>query len=275
MNATDTHALIAAAKAKAPRALSASLPLRVVRWGGWIAAVAALVWMCGDLGLAPAKLGSDLAQLGRTFVAMWPPDSADREPQIIAALTETLAMALVGTVLAAALALPLSLLAAKTVTPQPLVHFLVRRVLDVARAIPTLVWALILVTALGLGVLAIVLAEAPMIAKVFAEMIENRKPGPIESLRASGANALQVLRYGLAPQVLPIIAGMSVFLFEVNLRASAVLGVVGAGGIGAEMEDRIRLLLLDQVCYILLLYAFVVIILDLGSQYLRRRLVEG
>jgi phosphonate transport system permease protein len=125
------------------------------------------------------------------------------------------------------------------------------------------------------GVCALVLAETPTIAKVFAEMIENRKIGPIESLRASGASPLQVMRYGLAPQVLPVLAGMSLFLFEANLRASAVLGIVGAGGIGSELEDRIRLLLLDQVAYILLLYIVVTIALDLASQAIRRKLVDG
>jgi phosphonate transport system permease protein len=208
---------------------------------------------------------------------MWPPESAGHAMQIIEALGETIMMSFLGTVLAVTFALPLALLGARTIVGQPILHFAIRRTFDVLRGIPALVWALVLVAAFGLGprvgIAAMVLAETPAIAKVFAELMENRKEGPIESLRASGACPLHILRYGLAPQILPVMAGMTLLLFEVNIRTSAALGLVGAGGIGAELEDRIRMLLLDQVAFIMILYIIMVIAIDCVSQALRRRLI--
>lgn len=250
-----------------------------LRWTGWLLGLALFVAMCADLGLAPERLATGALGLVHMIGLMWPPHAAGAEAPIMKALSETLAMAFLGTLMVVLLSLPLALLGARTVVSQPLLHFAIRRVFDVGRGIPPLVWALVLVAALGMGprvgVAAIVLGETPMMAKIFAEMLETRKPGPIEALRTSGASLWHVLRFGLVPQVLPLVAGMTLLLLEANVRTSAALGLVGAGGIGVELDDRIRLLLLDQVAWIMLVFIAIVVVIDIVSQSLRRRLIDA
>lgn len=271
--------LIAEARAIMPAALHLAWWRRALNWGGWALGISLFIAAAQDLGLGMDRLAAGAQGMARLISHMWPPNAAGSESTIIHALAQTLAMAFIGTVSTVLLALPLALIGARTVVSHPVVHFVIRLIFDVTRAIPALIWALVLVTALGMGprvgVLALVLSETPMVAKIFAEMMENRAKGPIESLRASGASFTQVLRFGLAPQVLPVIAGMSLFLFEANVRTSAAFGVVGAGGIGAELEDRIKLFMLDQVAWIMALLIVVVVLIDTLSQGLRRRLVDS
>jgi phosphonate transport system permease protein len=270
---------IAIAREIAPEAVNLPVIRQLLRQTAWALALLALAAMCWDLGLTPSAFGAGLGGLVHLIGLMWPPDAAGQAFQIVRALGETMAMAFLATLLVVTFALPLSLLGARTIVHQPVLHFAIRRLFDITRGIPALVWALVLVAAFGLGprvgVTAMVLAETPALAKMFAEMMENRRIGPIESLRAAGASPLQVLRYGLAPQMLPVMAGMALLLFEANVRTSAALGLVGAGGIGTELEDRIRLLLLDEVAFIMLLYIAMVIAIDLVSQTLRRRLIDA
>jgi phosphonate transport system permease protein len=277
MIAAEIRDPIAFAREIAPGALGPSFAQRLLRLALFTAAVLMFAAMCWDLGLSPAALIAGVGGLGHLVTLMWPPEAAGHEMQIIEALGQTIMMSFLGTVLAVTFALPLSLLGARNIVSQPALHFAIRRLFDILRGIPALVWALVLVAAFGLGprvgIAAMVLAETPAIAKIFAEVMENRKEGPIESLRASGASPFQILRFGLAPQILPVMAGMALLLFEVNIRTSAALGLVGAGGIGAELEDRIRMLLLDQVAFIMILYIVMVIAIDCLSQALRRRLI--
>jgi phosphonate transport system permease protein len=270
---------IAIAREIAPEAVNLPVIRQLLRQSAWALALLALAAMCWDLGLTPSAFSAGLGGLAHLIGLMWPPDAAGQAFQIVRALGETMAMAFLATLLVVTFALPLSLLGARTIVHQPALHFAIRRLFDITRGIPALVWALVLVAAFGLGprvgVTAMVLAETPALAKMFAEMMENRRIGPIESLRAAGASPLQVLRYGLAPQMLPVMAGMALLLFEANVRTSAALGLVGAGGIGTELEDRIRLLLLDEVAFIMLLYIAMVIAIDLVSQTLRRRLIDA
>lgn len=248
-------------------------------WAAWLGAVALFLLMCADLGISISRLAAGVAGLGKLLAAMWPPTAAGNARVIVAALGQTLAMAFLGTVLVLLTSLPLALLGARTVVRQPVLHFTIRRLFDMTRVIPALVWALLLVAAFGLGprvgIAAIVLAETPAVAKIFAEIFENRREGIIESLRASGASPVQILRYGLLPQVLPVLVGMALLLFETNVRTAAGLGLVGAGGIGIELDDRIQMFLLDQVAWIMLLFIAIVALIDTLSQWLRRRLIDA
>jgi ABC-type methionine transport system permease subunit len=150
--------------------------------------------------------------------------------------------------------LPLGVIGAKTVVSQPVLHFVFRRSLDWFRGVPSLVWALILVSAFGLGpfggVIALALADIPSLAKLFSEAIENADEKPLDGVRAAGVSPLMALRYGLAPQVVPVMASQVLFFLESNFRNAAVLGIVGAGGIGFELEERIRIFAFDQVVFI-------------------------
>jgi phosphonate transport system permease protein len=142
--------------------------------------------------------------------------------------------------------------------------------------VPALVWALIFVAAFGLGpfggVLALAIADLPGLAKLYAEAIENVDEKPIDGLRSAGAAPPVVLRYGLLPQVTPIMASQTLFYLESNFRNAAVLGIVGAGGIGFELEERIRVFAFDEVAFIVILYVICVAALDTFSQRLRQRL---
>jgi phosphonate transport system permease protein len=241
-----------------------------------LAVVAVLVKMGADLGLSPAELGKGTGRLAQLLGAMFPPSSGGQFWHILQALGETLAMAFVGTVLAALAALPLGVVGAKTVVPQPVLHFAFRRCLDLFRGVPPLVWALILVSAFGLGpvagVCALALADIPHLSKLFAESIENADSRPVDGVRATGVAPLAVVRFALLPQVAPVMASQCLFYLEANFRHAAVLGIVGAGGIGFELQERIRIYAFDQVAFIVMLYMLAVAALDTASRSLRKRL---
>lgn len=245
-------------------------------WGAWTAAAAVLVWFCIDLKLTPETMGKGFEKLMRFLAASWPPTDGGDLMRILEALAETFAMAFAGTVLGAILAVPLGLIGAKTIVPNPVAHFLLRRVLDLFRGIPALVWALILVAAVGLGpfggVIALALSDIPRLAKLFAEAIENVEESQREAMRATGAGPLATIRYGLMPQVLPVWLSQCLYFLESNFRSAAVLGIVGAGGIGFELDERIRIFAFDQVFFIIALYIVCVFVLDFLSERLRARL---
>jgi phosphonate transport system permease protein len=264
------------AMAAAPHAMRSGWNARIARVAlicGGIAAFAAMVW---DLKLADSTLFTGLDKLARFGSAAFPPSDGGQLPRILKALAETFAMAFAGTILAAIAALPLGVLGAKTVVSQPVLHFGFRRILDWFRGVPALVWALILVSAFGLGpfggVVALALADVPSLAKLFSEAIENCDDRPLEGVRSTGASPLIVLSYGLAPQVAPVMASQCLYFLESNFRNAAVLGIVGAGGIGFELEERIRIFAFDQVLFIIALYMVCVAALDTLSQKLRARL---
>ncbi len=148
--------------------------------------------------------------------------------------------------------------------------------LDLFRGVPALVWALILVSAFGLGpfpgVCALALADTPHLAKLFAESIEGVDRRPIDGVRSTGASPLSVIRLALLPQVAPMMASQCLYYLESNFRHAAVLGIVGAGGIGFELEERIRIFAFDQVVFIIALYMICVAALDTVYQQLRSRL---
>ncbi|UTP38495.1 phosphonate ABC transporter, permease protein PhnE [Phenylobacterium sp. LH3H17] len=262
------------AMAVAPRAMRPQG--RLVQAGLVVAGLAAFIAMCADLNLAPDALFAGLDKLGRFAEGALPPSDGGDPLRIVKALAETFAMAFAGTVLAALAALPLGALGAKTVVGQPVLHFAFRRALDWFRGVPALVWALILVSAFGLGpfggVIALALADIPSLAKLFSEAIENCDEKPIEGVRAAGVPPLMALRYGLAPQVTPVMASQCLFFLESNFRNAAVLGIVGAGGIGFELEERIRIFAFDEVLFIVGLYMLCVAALDTVSQRLRASL---
>jgi phosphonate transport system permease protein len=269
-------ASLAAARAIAPALVAPPLSARLKRWAGGALALGGFVWLCASIGLTPATLFAGLDKLGVFLGAMIPPSAGGDPLRVIESLGLTFAMAFAGTAMAAAFALPLGVLGAKTILSAPLAHFALRRLFDVFRGVPALVWALILVSAFGLGpfagVLALALADLPQLAKQYAEAIENADPRPQEAVRAAGGGRLSALRFGLAPQVAPVIASQSLFCLESNFRNAAVLGIVGAGGIGFELEERIRIFAFDQVAFIVILYVLCVMALDMVSARLRAAL---
>lgn len=239
-------------------------------------AAVVLVMMAIDVDFVPGRLLHGAGRLGRLIATMIPPSSGGQSLRILRSLGETVAMAFVATLLAAVMALPLGVLGAKTVVSQPVLHFLFRRVLDLFRGVPALVWALILVSAFGLGpfagVCALALADIPNLAKLFAESIENADVKPIEGVRSAGAPSLAVVRLGLLSQVAPVMASQCLYFLEANFRSAAILGIVGAGGIGFELGERIRVFAFNIAAFIIILYMVTVALLDFASRALRQRL---
>jgi phosphonate transport system permease protein len=186
---------------------------------------------------------------------------------------ETLSIALLGTTLAAFLALPFSLLAARNVIPSVLLRFPTRRFFDSIRGVDTLIWALVWINVVGLGpfagVLAIASSDFGAFGKLFSEAIETADRKPVEGVRAAGGSALHEVRFALLPQVLPVIAGQVLYFIESNTRSATIIGIVGAGGIGLQLAEQIRVLEWQHVSFLIFMILVAVAVIDFVSKRLR------
>jgi phosphonate transport system permease protein len=205
---------------------------------------------------------------------MLPPDFSDA-PRWVKPLLDTFAMSVAGTALAIALALPLAFLAARNITPGITAWQMARAVLNGLRAVPELIFGIVLVAAVGFGALPGVLAlgihSAGMVGKFFAEAFELADRAPIEAARAAGASSMQVVTHGILPQVLPRLADTAIYRWEYNFRASMVLGMVGAGGIGTELVGSLRIMQYRTVSSLMLVILILVTGVDALSSWLRRK----
>jgi phosphonate transport system permease protein len=206
---------------------------------------------------------------------MVPPDPSVLGNALHGAI-QTIQIAIVGTVVAAVLALPVGFAAARNAAP-PWLFYGSRLVLNAFRAVDTLVYALFFVAAVGLGpfpgVLAVIVYTTTVLAKLYSEAIEAIEPGPVEAVRATGATPLQVLRWGVLPQLVPQFLSFTLYRFETNIRAAAILGFVGAGGIGFYVQTYLRLLNYPAAASVLLVLVVLVMMVDFASSRLRARLV--
>ncbi len=238
-------------------------------------ALAFALWWTGFFDLERLVTGS--SKLGWLLQFMFPPAHNGWLGEFSLALAETLAMAFFGTLLAFVIAVPVGFLGAKNVIPNWLFHFSLRRTLDGIRGVDTLIWALIFVNVVGLGpfagILAIAVADVGVLSKLFAEAIENVDRRQIEGVRATGAGRVQTMRFGILPQVLPVILSNTLYFFESNTRSATILGVVGAGGIGQQLSDRIRVNNWDEVMFIVLMILATVYVIDIVSRQLRVRII--
>ena len=238
-----------------------------------LAALVVFVLGLVDLDFSPSRLLSGLNQLGWITLMMIPPDPGASLPAYLSALGETLSIALLGTTIAAVFALPVSLLAARNIIPSNLLRFPVRRILDSIRGVDTLIWALVWINVVGLGpfagVLAIAVSDFGAFGKLFSEAIEAADRKQVEGIRASGGNALHEIRFGLMPQVLPVIAGQVLYFIESNTRSATIIGIVGAGGIGLQLAEQIRVLEWQKVSFLILMILVAVAAIDWISSKLR------
>jgi len=231
------------------------------------------IYAAWRLGFNLDRLGSGLAQLGHFVVMMVPPDPGTQLPLYIHALGETLAIAFLGTLGGAVLAAPFGFLAAKNVIPNIFGHFLVRRVLDAVRGVDRLIWALIYVTVVGLGpfagILAIATASFGELGKLFSEAVEALDKKPVEGVISTGGSGLEAVRFGMLPQVLPVLASQLLYYFESNSRQSTIVGIVGAGGLGLHLAEQIRVLEWQKVSFLILMMLVMVGVIDFISSRLR------
>jgi phosphonate transport system permease protein len=216
--------------------------------------------------------GPAFAQLFREMV---PPDFS-RFQHWLKPLLDTLAMSVAGTVLAVVFSLPLALLAASNTSPHAVVYQSCRLMLSFLRSVPEIIMGIIFVAAVGFGalpgVLALGLHSVGMVGKFYAEAIEHVDPRPIEAARAAGASPFQVITHAVLPQVLPQLADITIYRWEYHFRASAVLGIVGAGGIGFELIAALRMIEYAQVSAILLTILACVVVVDGLGAWLRDKL---
>jgi phosphonate transport system permease protein len=253
------------------------LAVRLRQRGLWLAFFAALLFGLWWIDASPLRVWDGLSKLGFLIQFMFPPSDGGAFWEYAYAMGETLAMAFLGTLLAAVVALPLGFLGAKNVIPNWIFHFSLRRMFDGFRGIDSLVWALIFVSAVGMGpfagVLAIAISDVMIFAKLFAEAIENTDRRPVEGVRAAGANDVQTLRLGVFPQVFPVMLSHVLFFFESNTRSATILGIVGAGGIGLQLSDRIRINNWDEALFIILMILVTVAVIDNVSERIRHKLI--
>jgi phosphonate transport system permease protein len=225
------------------------------------------------------RIVNGLGSLGQLVVLMLPPDPGSWAKAILFlyALLETVAIALLGTLLAALIAFPIGFLAARNTTINRVVQFASRRVLDGIRGVDALIWALIWINVVGLGpfagVLAIMTSDIGAFGKLYSEAIEAADKRPVEGVVSTGGGALHRIRFGILPQVLPVMAGQVLYYFESNTRSSTIIGIVGAGGIGLHLAEMIRTLEWQAVSFIVLIILVAVAVIDLLSGWLRRMIM--
>jgi phosphonate transport system permease protein len=283
---SGTPALREAARARLP-VLRASHPaqFRAVT-PARLATVAVLLGMAGLFALGvwrleidSSRLLSGFGQLLHFLTLMIPPAPTQGASVagVLRALAETLAIAFLGTLLAAIIAFPIAFLAARNATVNQALRFVTRRGFDSLRGVDALIWALIWVSVVGLGpfagVLAIMMNDIGTFGKLYSEAIEAADRKPQEGVVASGGAGLHRVRFGILPEVLPVIAGQTLYLFESNVRSSTIIGIVGAGGIGLVLAEMIRTLEWQAVSFIIVLILVMVAVIDVFSGRLRERLM--
>jgi len=237
--------------------------------------VLVLAWAAWDTGADPMRLLRGLPWIADFLRRMLPPDLGVL-PATLKGAAVTVEIALLGTVAAAVLALPLGFLSARNVAP-PGVFYPARIGLNFFRSVDTLVYALIFVAAVGLGpfpgVLAVVAYTTTSLAKLYSEAIEGIEPGPVDAITATGATPLQILRFGVLPQVLPLFLSYILYRLETNIRAATVLGFVGAGGIGFYLQTYLRMIDYPAASTALVVTVVMVMVVDAVSSRVRARLV--
>lgn len=262
-------------------ALDREMPARFKRppLFAWIAGVVLLAFFIHGAtrsGISPGELVGALPGLAEFLGGAFPPN-IERLGPVAQATAQTFEIALVGTVFGAVLSLPLAVLAARNTSPHPSVYYAMRAMISFARSIPDLVWGLIFVVAVGIGplagMLAIVVDTFGFCGRFFSERIEEVEPGPIQALKATGASTSGVIAGSVLPAAFPSFVATSMFALELATRSAVVLGLVGAGGIGVELETSMNLFRYDEALTIILVIFIVVVAVERTSAAIRRRIM--
>jgi phosphonate transport system permease protein len=239
--------------------LRPSLTRRAVAMAVTIGLFGGLIASMAYLGFSASRIITGLGRIGGIVAWMVPPDPQSWVNAMfyLHALGETLAIAFIGTLVAAVLAFPLSFIAARNVVANRIMHILSRRIFDTIRGVDSLIWALIWINVVGLGpfagALAIVTSDIGALGKLFSEAIETADARPVDGVVSCGGGRLAAIRFGLLPQLLPVVLSQLLFFFESNTRSATVLGIVGAGGIGLPLSEMIRTDEWHQVSFIVVL----------------------
>jgi phosphonate transport system permease protein len=232
------------------------------------------IWSLIGVDISAKDLFGGLAGIGDFMGRLFPPDLSETAT-IFDSLIETIQMAVIGTSLAAAISLPLAIMAARNVSPRP-VRSVARLVLNLLRTVPSIIWGLFFVALVGLGplpgILALTFYAGGYLGKFYYEGIESISAAPVRALRTMGASRLQQFRHGVFPQVLPLLTGYTLYMLEYNVREASILGVVGAGGIGFYLYTYINNFHYAKATTALLMLLVVVTVIDAASSWLRDHL---
>lgn len=243
---------------------------------GYLVAVAVIVWSLGNAELSLISLIQGLPEIGRLVAEMFPP-AVDRIASIGWTLLQTFHMAVAGTFIGVLASLPLAVLSARNTTPHWGVQMVTRALVTLCRTVPELIWAIIFVITVGLGpfagVLALAVDTTGFCARFFAEALEDADEGPPEALRSLGAGPTATVVSALFPATLPSMVATSLFAFEKSTRASVVLGLVGAGGIGVELMAAVDMFDYRSVSTIILCVFAMVLAVEQVSSWVRQRIM--
>jgi phosphonate transport system permease protein len=250
---------------------------RLTRFAVYLVIVAAIVASIRTVEVIPEFLIDAPEQVVDLVTRMWPPDWSHYPETVHTALMETIHIASLGTLLSLALALPVGVLAAHNLVPSTPINLLAKLILVSSRSVNSLVWALLFVGIFGPGALAGTLAIAfrsiGFVGKLFGEALEESQTGPIEALTAAGAPWASRMSFGYWPQVRPAFWSIALFRWDINVRESAVLGIVGAGGIGMALDSALNLFQWDRVAVILLSVFAIVIIAEVVVTQVRKHVI--
>jgi phosphonate ABC transporter permease subunit PhnE len=254
-----------------------TLAERVMRSAFYVVVLIAIVWSLRTIEIIPEFLYDAPQQTGDLFARMWPIDWAWYPKVVHAALMETLHTATLGTIMAVALASLIALLVARNITRSVVLNSVGRFILVATRSVHAMIWALFFVAVFGPGALAGTLAIAVhsigFTGKFLSEAIEEAKPGPIEALVATGASPVAILLKGYWPQVKPAFLAIAMFRWDINVRESAVLGLVGGGGLGMALDTALSNLYWDQAGLVLIVIFAVVIVTEIVTAWVRGKII--
>ncbi len=262
---------MAAASPSRPRRPGRS-PALLIGMAGFVVITA---WAVLGLGPDLGRIAANIGKAGKIISEFWPPN-VGFAPRTVEAMVETFQMAVLATAIGSLVALPVAFLASRISAPNGPVLYLDRTVLSVVRSVPDILYAILFVAALSIGplpgILALILFNIGVVGKLLSETVDGVDPGPIEAARATGASHAQVVWTSVMPQVLPNYVAYALYTFELNIRASAVVGFVGAGGIGLILDTQRKFFNYDNVATIVLELFVMVVVIELISERLRRRL---
>ena len=252
---------------------------RATRWAVGIGGAAYFVYLLWLFNFGAIFTGLPKLWVIVGLMVNWSQFAEWDHAELIRSMVETVAMAYLGTFLAVIISLPLGFMGARNIIPNPVFRFLTRRIFDGCRGLDQFIWALVFVRAVGLGpiagILAIMVAETGILAKLFSEAIDNIDTKQIDGIRSTGASRIAELRYGVIPQILPVMISQALYSIESNAREATILGLVGAGGIGLRLSERIQINAWDQVAFTIVLILITVQVIDGLSRWLRLRLIGG
>ncbi|MBY0611517.1 MAG: phosphonate ABC transporter, permease protein PhnE [Beijerinckiaceae bacterium] len=285
MQSSEEQARIAGAY---PQFFTPDWRIRAPIIGGFAAAIALFVFGFIALDISWGRVWAGFGRLGEFVFLMLPPtygdtnlpfdflkslQETDKLMLYVGSMVETLAIAFLGTLFAAIIALPFGFLAARNVIPNIFAHFAVRRFLDTIRSVDTLIWALIWINVVGLGpfagILAVITSNFGIFGKLFSEALETADTRPGEGIISTGGSGFHAVRFGLLPQILPVFVSQVLYYFESNTRSATIIGIVGAGGIGQHLYEQIKILEWQHVSFLVLLVLVAVVVIDFISSRLR------